>query len=47
MEPLVTAHTECYQILCAVISEFASPLEMMDLKILHPPAFLTTPSVAL
>ena len=37
---------ESDQILGCVIAQSAPPLNVMDLKILHPPARLTTPSVA-
>jgi len=47
MSLFVAARTKRYQIFDAVVSQLASPLDMMDLKILHPPAFLTTPPVAL
>jgi len=38
---------ECDQNLGSVIAQSAPPLNVMDLKILHSPARLTTPSISL
>jgi hypothetical protein len=44
---LMTRCAEDDQILGSVIAQSASWLNVMDLKIFHPPARLTTPSVSL
>jgi hypothetical protein len=41
---LMARRAEDNQILCSVISQSAPRLNVMDLKILHSPAPLTTPS---
>ena len=44
---LVALDTKSYEILIRIIAQSAPRLNMMDLKILHPPARLTTPSISL
>jgi hypothetical protein len=44
---LVTHDTKSYQILGRVITQSASPLNVMDLKILHLPAPLAMPAISL
>jgi hypothetical protein len=44
---LMTRCTQSDQIFGRVIAEAASPLNVMDLKLLHYPARLTTPSISL
>jgi hypothetical protein len=43
---LVAFDAKSYEILCRIIAELASRLNMMDLKILHSPARLTTPAIS-
>ena len=43
----MASNTKCHQVLGSVIAQSASRLNVMDLKILHAPAPLTTPSVSL
>jgi hypothetical protein len=47
MNFLMTIHTKSHQVLCHVIAQSAPRLNVMDLKILHAPAPLTSPSVSL
>ena len=47
MHALVTPTTKNYQIGFDIIAQSAPPLNVMDLKILHAPARLTTPAIAL
>ena len=44
---LMALYAESNQILTTVISQAAARLDMMDLKILRPPARLATPAVSL
>ena len=44
---LVTHDTKSDQIFCCVITQAVPPLNVMDLKIFHPPAQLATPAVSL
>src|ERR1700692_4370929 len=44
---LVALDAKSYEILSRVIPQVAPPLNVMDLKILHPPAPLASPAVSL
>ena len=44
---LVALDTESYEILSRIIAQAAPRLNVMDLKIHHAPARLTTPSISL
>jgi hypothetical protein len=44
---LVALDTESYEILIRIIAQSTPRLNVMDLKILHAPARLTTPSISL
>lgn len=47
MTRLMTILTESDQIVLLVVAQSAPPLNLMDLKILHVPARLTTPAISL
>ena len=47
MNFLVACDTKSYQILGAVVSQLATPPNMVNLEIVHPSARLTTPTVSL
>lgn len=47
MEVLMAPNAEGDQILCGIIAQSASRLNMMNLKILHAPACLTSPAISL
>ena len=47
MGVLVALDAKSYEILSRVITQTAPRLDVMDLKILHPPARLTTPAISL
>ena len=44
---LVALDTESYEVLSRIIAQVAPPLNVMNLKIFHPPARLATPTVSL
>jgi hypothetical protein len=47
MSPLMATRAKSYQIPRFVLTEVASPLNVMDLKIFHPPTPLASPTVSL
>jgi hypothetical protein len=47
MSLLVTPDAKSHEILCGIIASVAPPLNVMDLKILHSSARLTTPAISL
>jgi hypothetical protein len=44
---LVTASTESDQVFLSIVAQLAPWLNVMDLKIFHPPTRLATPSISL
>ena len=44
---LVALDTKSYEILSRIIAQAAARLNVMDLKIIHPPAPLATPTISL
>jgi hypothetical protein len=47
MKSSVAASAKCYKIVLLVVSEAASGLNVMDLKILHATAVLTAPGITI
>ena len=47
MNCLVAPGAKCYEIFYEIVSQLAAPLNMVDLKIVHVPARLATPAIAL
>jgi hypothetical protein len=46
MSLVMATGTKSYEILSRIITQSAPPLDVMDLKIFHSPARLTTPAVS-
>ena len=47
MSLVMATGTKSYEILSRIITQSAPPLNVMDLEVLHPPARLTSPAIAL